>query len=144
MIQIERVDGLLHHADLQDMQAECFPQDRPWATEEGDWWIAFEDREFPVGFACLTAGAKTEDVGYLALAGVMPEARGLGLQRKLIKVREKRARELGRKRLLTYTCHNPQSTMNLIRCGFHIYKSPTDWADQRRFPEVTTLRKFML
>jgi GNAT superfamily N-acetyltransferase len=142
---IIRVDGRLHRMDLYDMQEVCFPGEDQWLVDEGDWWLVLEDEEEPVGFACLTEGYKHPDIGYLALAGVMPEARGHGLQRRLIAVREQRARELGRKRLLTYTRQNPHSTMNLIRCGFEIYQTQhTDWAEQRQYPDALTLRKRLL
>lgn len=143
-IRIHHVDGMLHQADLYDMQAVCFPNDKPHYVGEGDWFMAIEDYDFPVGFSCLTAGSIDKKfAGYLALGGVLPEARGLGLQRRMIKAREKLAIEQGRNRLYSYTYSNPASTMNLIRSGFHIYRSPSDWGHQRRYPAVTTLRKFL-
>jgi hypothetical protein len=57
--------------------------------------------------------------GNLSRCGVLPLARGLGLQRLLIRRRIAWARrQTGRRAVLK---HNHHSSNNLIRCGFRLY-----------------------
>jgi GNAT superfamily N-acetyltransferase len=82
----------------------------------------------PVGFACLVKSTLADDVGYLKRAGVMPAARGQGLQRKLISVREAQARRNGWSQMITDTTFsNVQSSNNLIRSGYHLFEPGFRW-----------------
>lgn len=121
-----------HAHDFLEMQAACFPEDYPMAPLMADtlaWWFAFEDREDPVGFACLAQGYEDPQTGFLAWAGVMPQARGAGLQRRLIQVRLREAERRGYRRAVTYTrTGNHWSSNNLISCGFRLYPSSSNWA----------------
>jgi RimJ/RimL family protein N-acetyltransferase len=58
------------------------------------------------------------------------EARGRGLQRRLIKARVDFAHKIGMQRLITYThVSNVPSINNLIRSGFTLYDPPKGWAE---------------
>lgn len=92
----------------------------------GYWWIAYHDRE-PVGFAGITPSTIGPGVGYLKRAGVLPAHRGHGLQRRLLKVRERKARELGWASIITDTTDNVPSANNLIRAGYRLFE-PQPWA----------------
>lgn len=109
---------------LQWMDREIFRADSHLEgkdIQKAWWWIAYTNEDIPVGFAGLEYAYA--DRGRLCLAGVMPWARGKGLQRRLIRVRERRARMLGWKRLLTYTTTtNTPSANNLIRCGYLLWE----------------------
>ncbi len=91
------------------------------------WWLA----RYPWRSPCAFAGAKTIDGGgsiYLARAGVLPYARGQGLQRRLIQVRLRWGRSIGATSAITYTlANNLASTNNLIRCGFVRYDPENPW-----------------
>lgn len=97
----------------------------------GYWWIAYYGKEV-AGFAGLVPSTIGPGVGYLKRAGVLPEHRGRGLQRRLLKVRERRARELGWSQVITDTTDNVPSANNLIRSGYKLFEperaSAQPWA----------------
>ena len=102
--------------------------------ENGYWWLVWDD-EFPpsakhppMAFCGFTLAALTPGAGYLKRAGVMRAFRGQGLQRRLITVREKKARTLGLVTMLTDTTDNPPSANSLIRAGYRIFEPSYRWA----------------
>lgn len=97
---------------------QVLPSDAlPRATER---WIARDADGAPVGFAsafCDSAGNV-----FLSSAGVLPRARGAGLQRRLIRVRVNWARSIGAPKVYTYTVlKNYPSMISLIKAGFELY-----------------------
>ncbi len=71
-----------------------------------------------------------EDRGaaYFDRAGVAPYARGRGLQRQLIRARERWCRGHGIRLGITYTVpNNCPSSNNLIRCGWRLYTPAHAW-----------------
>jgi len=127
--RIREVDGddeeiaetldLLH--DLCFMDASLRPK-----YDYGFWWLAYCGNE-PVGFAGITPSTIGPGVGYLKRAGVLPAHRGHGLQRRLLRVRERRARELGWRSVITDTTDNVPSSNNLIKAGYRLFE-PHPWA----------------
>lgn len=113
---------------IHELQRETLPLDVPIQTEFGHWWLVFHDGK-PVAFAGLDPYTQTPNVGYLCRAGVLPAHRGHGLQRRLIRVRERKARVLGWRVLVTDTITNPHSANNLIACGFRLWEPPKPWAN---------------
>lgn len=99
-----------------------------WDTFEGhEVWIAKARSGKVVGYASLQMVDRGTS-GFLTKAGVLPEARGNGLQKRLIRVRERRARELGAKTTITYTADWNVASMNsLISCGYKTYRPAYDW-----------------
>src|SRR4051794_9152571 len=73
------------------MHAECFP-DLEFQQLHGDWWIASDAMKNPVAFAGLWPSLSTPGAGYLCRAGVLPAGRGHGVQRRLIRIREREAK----------------------------------------------------
>lgn len=104
------------------LDALCFPNETLDAgvLEWSEWWLASWDGE-PVAYA----GLKSQDAGaraFLCRAGVIPAARGGGLQKALIDVRVARARRLGVPRVWTYvSAWNLKSMNSLIARGFRPY-----------------------
>lgn len=108
--------------------------------EEASWWVVYsveggEDLDqcqimTPVGFA----GAKIlprEPYAYLTKAGLLPEAQGHGLHKRLIQVRLAWARKLHLRGAMTYTAaHNVASSNNLIKCGFSLFTPGYPWAGE--------------
>lgn len=86
----------------------------------GFWWMAFLDKE-PVGFAGITPSTIGPGVGYLKRVGVLPEHRGHGLQKRLLRVRERKARQVGWHTLITDTTDNVPSANNLIDAGYRLF-----------------------
>lgn len=114
--------------NLAAMHDVCFPgfdQVEPW----GDWWFVYEHTSpNPVAFAGLWKSQRTEGAGYLSRAGVMPGARGHGLQRRLIKVREAEARKKRWTVLFSDTFPgNAASLNNLFACGFRAFVPSELW-----------------
>lgn len=117
-----------HAADtLRYLHAECFPEDLQPGLH-GDWWVVDNDGE-PVAFAGLWQSLSLPGAGYLCRAGVLPRARGAGLQRRLIDARERCAKRKGWNALITDTSFgNIRSANNLIARGFRLYKPERQWS----------------
>jgi GNAT superfamily N-acetyltransferase len=105
--------------------------------ERGYWWLVYDRytlarRGFmpsnPMGFCGLTITLADNTMGYLKRAGVLKAYRGNGLQKRLITVREKKARRLGLTRMVTDTTDNPSSANSLIRAGYKIFEPEERWA----------------
>ena len=91
------------------------------------WWVAWNGKE-PVAYAGLRLCSLPENrgMGFLCRAGVVPKHRGRGLQKKLIRVREAAARQLGLTELVTYCiCSNVASMNSLVSCGYRFYLPAT-------------------
>ncbi len=85
------------------------------------WWVAVYDGRI-VGYCGLSVEHGDEGIGYLTRAGILPEFRGKGLQKKLIEVRDEEAEKRGYKVNITYVAKwNHASANNLIRCGYTLY-----------------------
>jgi GNAT superfamily N-acetyltransferase len=111
------------------LQAQILPSDVPFDTGTGWWWIA-DNESADVGFAGLVQSRQWNDAGYLCRAGVRHSARGKGLQKRLIQVRERKARAVGLRYLVTDTWNNPASANSLIACGFRMYLPRRPWAGE--------------
>lgn len=97
---------------LRDMDAVCFPTDTSfWNDERYHWWI--------VGNAAYAGLRIEKDVAHFTRAGVMPDYRGQGLQKVLIKARLAWCKRRGIKTVKTYTSFdNTASIASLKACGF--------------------------
>lgn len=135
-LRIRRVDisDVVIREAIYTMHAELYGED-DWTGgvvpkfQTGDWWVAF-DREVPVAFAGLRPSSRWDNTGYLCSSGVLPVARGRGLQKQLIRKRVARAREHGWHTVITDTlCTNAASMKNLIECGFRPYSPQVRWGD---------------
>ncbi len=106
---------------LRHLHRTTFPGDKYPDFNLGYWWLVYHDAQ-PVAFAGLHPSFNYEDTGYLCRVGVLKAHRGLGLQRRLIRVREKKARALGWRFMVTdTTVENPASANSLIRCGYKCF-----------------------
>ncbi len=96
--------------------------------EGGYYWGAFEGRRL-IGYAGLIPSRRFSDAVYLHCAGVLPEARGNHLQRRLIRVRLAWARRSGYLWAVTYVMpYNVPSLRSLIACGFRPYAPTIAWS----------------
>lgn len=124
-VRIRSVDGLEEADSLEYMQLACLPTDVLYPTNYGFWWIAYDGSDH-VAFAGLKV--LPYDTGYLCRSGVMPKYRGLGLQARLIRARQIKARSVGLTTIVTDTNFNPASANSLIRCGFKTYIPSEPWS----------------
>lgn len=100
-------------------------------TDTGYWWLVFHDGEQePIAFAGLTPSTLGPGYGYLKRSGVLPRHRGHGLQKRLVRVREAKARRLGWHTLVTDTTSNVPSANNMIASGFRLFDPEVRWAFQ--------------
>lgn len=111
---------------LRSLHAQAFPLDKEPEWEYGVWWVVYDDGR-PVAFAGLQPSLQWRDAGYLVRAGVLPSHRGRGLQRRLLRTRERFARLAGWNWLLSATYKNTASANNLIREGFLMYEPRRPW-----------------
>lgn len=124
-ISIRRV-GEGHIDVLRRLHRDTLPGDRFPNFKHGWWWLAWLDDE-AVGFAGMNPSARWADAMYLSRAGVLPKARGRGIQRRLIRAREQFARTHGMRWLISDTRNNPASANSLIRAGFLTYEPAKPW-----------------
>jgi GNAT superfamily N-acetyltransferase len=112
---------------IRQMHHACFP-DLELQQLHGDWWIVRDHLKTPVAFAGLWPSLTTPGAGYLCRAGVMPAGRGHGIQRRLIRIRE---REAKRKRWVAVLSDvdpkNAHSMNNLFACGFKSFRPSAPW-----------------
>jgi GNAT superfamily N-acetyltransferase len=109
------------------LQKKCLPGDSLFDISTGYWWIVYDENMLPIGFAGMVRSYRWNDCGYLCRAGIIEEHRGHGIQKKLLKIREKQAKKLGWNWLITDTTDNPASSNSLINCGFKLYAPQKPW-----------------
>ena len=107
---------------LERMQLQCLPNDIPQKTATGYWWICYTGNGQPAGFAGMVSSIRWEQTGYLSRSGVLPMHQGQGLQKRLIRARISKAKQLCWRYLLSDTSDNPASANSLISCGFKMYE----------------------
>jgi GNAT superfamily N-acetyltransferase len=102
-----------------------FPADElPRWRSDGAAWVAY-DGEDAVGF--LYAEPQLDGSWYFSRVGVMPQARGKGLQRVLMQRLEGWAKRQGIKTLVSTTYQNPASANNFVREQWLTYLPATPW-----------------
>jgi len=124
---------LVDHTDpkirklLCTLQTSCLPGDTVYEPTHGWWYVAYSQGMVPVGFAGIVPSIRWSDCGYLCRAGVLPTHRGHGLQKKFIRARVKKARQLGWSWVITDTYDNPASANSLIPVGFRMFDPTKPW-----------------
>ncbi len=113
--------------DLDNKCLEClYPKDGAY------WWLATMDGE-PVGFCGLKPlSGYNKGMAFLCRAGVLPKANGYKLQRRFIKIRIKKAIQIGSKEIVTYTNrYNYKCITNMIKCGMRFYNPQVPYGDSQ-------------
>lgn len=117
------------HGMILDLDAQFFSVP-PDVGEETAWWVAYDEHDTPIAYAGAMMWGPDAAV-YFHRVGVLPSARGRGLQRRLIHVRERWGRTQGASTAYTYTAAtNVVSANNLIRCGYKLW-IPAQWGGVR-------------
>ena len=104
-----------------------FPHLTDDELERGYWWLAYEG-ERPVAFAGLIQARGSNDTGYFKRAGVLPCARGNGLQLRLMRARIAKAKKLGWTWIVSESTGTAHSANNFILAGFKVYYPAEPWA----------------
>jgi GNAT superfamily N-acetyltransferase len=110
---------------IAQMDVVCFPIDTPAVFAGARWFIGWE-RDRPVAYcAWKTVEQDGVPVGFHYRGGVLPDWRGHGLQREMLRLREAGMREQGLAKAATYTDADGAASMrNLIAEGYRPY-APT-------------------
>lgn len=107
---------------LRALHTLTFPADeQPSWVASGLAWITYDQGE-PVAF--LYAEPQSDRSWYFSRVGVMPAARGQGLQRKLMRLMQ---RALKDKVLFSTTYQNPASANNFVREQWMTYLPVDPW-----------------
>ncbi len=95
--------------------------------ESGAWWIAYHDDD-AIAFAGVVPSTHARNSGYFCRVGVLRRHWGRGLQLRLMRAVEVRARRLGWDSIVSDTTDNPVSANNFIRAGYRLYEPDAPWA----------------
>jgi GNAT superfamily N-acetyltransferase len=125
-VRIVEVDGPKEVLVIRRLQEETFPMDEKVSSDDGFWWLA-KDGDKVVGFCGMTHVESWPYTGYVSRVGVLPSHRGKGLQRRLMRACERKAKQLGWGRLISSTYNNPPSTNNFISLGYKSYEPASRW-----------------
>lgn len=113
-------------ATVIELHEKLFPG-VDWEENTTALWLAEDELGESVGF-CTARKLTYENGVFLSRAGVLPEARGAGLQRRMIHVRTRWARSIGAEFLCTYVVlDNFASLTNLIKSGYKLYTPANRW-----------------
>jgi predicted GNAT family acetyltransferase len=128
---ITKLSSVRHAREIASLVAEGFSREddgtRASAFIGVTWWGVFTSSGQLIGVGGMLQSAIEEDTFYLNRSYIQPEHRGHGLQRKLIKARVARAKELKGAFATSDTFNSPHSTNNLLGCGFRAYSPAEPW-----------------
>ena len=93
----------------------------------GHWWLAYLER-MPVAFAGVVPSTRAYNAGYFSRVGVLKKHSGNGLQLRLMRTLESRARHNGWNCIVSDTTNNLASANNFIRAGYRLYQPQYPWA----------------
>jgi hypothetical protein len=84
--------------------------------DRGHWWFAFQEA-LPVAFAGMVLSTRAYNAGYFSRVGVLRKHCGRGLQLRLMRPMESRARNNGWSCVVSDTTDDVASANNFIRTG---------------------------
>ncbi len=130
MYRIREVDG--DDDDIAEVLADLhrltFSRGAPIpAFGQGYWWLAFRE-ETPVAFAGMVPSKRVARTGYFCRVGVLRSCCGHGLQLRLMRALEGRARRNGWRGVVSDTTDNVVSANNFIRAGYRLFQPRYPWA----------------
>lgn len=121
--RIVRIDPISNKGladEIKHIHLICLPDDDVLEPDEGYWWGVYYGASL-AGFCAMRRSSRWSDTGYLWRSAVLHEHRGNGLQKRMIGVRERFARQLGWAYMLSDTNDNPASANSLIACKYKMY-----------------------
>jgi GNAT superfamily N-acetyltransferase len=89
--------------------------------DQGDWWLALHE-------ARVIPSTRTDNLGYFSRVSVLRRYCGHGLQLRMMRAIEARARAYGWSRVVSNTTDNIVSANNFIRAGYRLYQPQHPWA----------------
>jgi len=141
--EIREIDAVLNRHIIEEFNAldPYFPDLQDRHFKHGYWWLALKtdhpdavgEVEAAVAFAGMVPFT-LPNIGYMKRCFVMPGHHGHGLQYRLLKARELKARQLG------WTClvsecrsDNKHSANNFRRAGFEPFEPEQPWTPDSVF-----------
>lgn len=119
------------NSEARELHERLLPADV--FAEDHEYWVVRDDQREAVGF-CSAILRPTSNVVFLSLAAVAPEARGHGLQKRMIRARVRWAKRAGACGAVTYVAkRNYASMCNLLKCGFRFYNEAVRDEDKDDF-----------
>lgn len=111
---------------IRELHSLAFPEDS-WVGDDHTFWVARDSTGKPIGF-CSAVYRPDSGYVFLSRAAVSLEARGSGLQRRMIRVRVAWAKRQGAATVITYTLlKNYESLVNLLKSKFRFYHPTEPW-----------------
>ena len=107
--------------EINELDSTLLPPKTWHGQDHDEIWVAIADGHI-VGYASIRESELIPGWAYLSRAGVAPDWRGHGLQKRLIRVRLRWAKRRGLIAAYTYTVDNPASANSLIACGFRQFR----------------------
>jgi len=127
VIRLRQTDDI---DEVRELNKLAFPYDE-WIGDDHTYWLATSEDGTSAGF-CSAVYRPERGYVFLSRAAVFPWARGLGLQRRMIRTRVRWARTTPADRVITYTASkNYESMLNLVRCGFRFYEPEVEYAGSK-------------
>lgn len=80
-----------------------------------------------MAFAGVVPSTHVYNAGYFSRVGVLRKYTGSGLQLRLMRALESRARQNGWSAVVSDTTDNLASANNFIRAGYRLYQPQTPW-----------------
>lgn len=128
MYRIREVDGGEEADELAALHQLSFLDDTKAPDfDDGYWWVAYNGN-LAVAFAGVMQSFLGNDIGYFNRVGVLPNHRGHGLQRRLMKAFEAKSKRVGWSTIVTDTTDNNTSANNIITCGYKLFTPSVPWA----------------
>lgn len=112
---------------LADLHARTFSPTVPFpGVWPAYWWVVYDGKK-PAAFAFMCGSDRYADTGYFGRVGVLPEYRGRGLQRRLMRAAERKARALGWIAMVSDTRNKPYSAANFKALGYEQFTPENPW-----------------
>jgi len=99
--------------------------------DHGHWWLVYCNT-VPIAFAGITPSTHIRNAGYFCRVGVLEAHWGHGLQLRLMRAIQARARCNGWRSIVSDTTRNIQSANNFVRAGYRMFQPAHPWA----FPDT--------
>lgn len=126
VFKIRRVRCPKNSETLSELDKKIFPDCSGFAEPRSAWWLVYNEDGKAIGFAGVSI--LHAERAFLCRCGLLPEARGYGLQKRLIRLRESYCRKRDIKTIVTYVSRdNVRSANNLIKEGYLIYMPKAEW-----------------
>jgi GNAT superfamily N-acetyltransferase len=116
---------------IKGLHRQCLPMDEYPDFSIGHWWLVYDRLKAPIAFAGLTPSNRWANCGYLCRSGVLSFYRGQGLQKRLIRARVIKGRQLGYEYVFSDVNDNAPSANNLVDCGFRFYDPNSPYGDDK-------------